>query len=315
MPDVFTFIGVDDVSPKLQNIRAELVATDAEVNKFSASSDKASGSTHKFTEKLTTFNTRTLAAKIGITALTFALVRYAKEAAKSVEETEKLNGMWETNRKNLQEFRNLLALTKSEVGDLTLDIENFLGRLANKINPGRVAIANLIAEWNKGAEEARKFAKEIDEWTVKNNQAINSINEHIDSLKLKTAVLKATNEVEKETLIINDELRQSEQKLDQQVKDKIITEEQARKKKEELRNASDMYIKTIKEEVYGIAKLTVKYDEFNKRIGGQGQTGTTSTNRKSRSNVVFDKISGKWYPINTRPPSASPDKVEIKSVA
>jgi len=104
----FKIFAIDDASPTLEKLRTNL--------------DKTVGSTSKLTDRLTTFNERTLVSKIGITALAFATVRYIDSAEEMAEKLENLSPALIKAKKDLDNYRSAVDDVKESVGKMALQV-------------------------------------------------------------------------------------------------------------------------------------------------------------------------------------------------
>ena len=194
----FKIFAIDDASPTLEKLRTNL--------------DKTVGSTSKLTDRLTTFNERTLVSKIGITALAFATVRYIDSAEEMAEKLENLSPALIKAKKDLDNYRSAVDDVKESVGKMALQVG---GATANLII--WASGTKWIIEMNRELERSINAANEAQKRQIElNNEmhqgwlvSLNSVENFIEGLKRKQQIESLSNDTDKLRLELTFKLQDS----------------------------------------------------------------------------------------------------------
>ena len=103
--------GEDRFTPTAKKVQAEAAKTGEAFKRMKDEGEKVSKTHNDLSEKLTTFNQRVLVNRIGITALTFAFIRFIQTSQEAAEKSDRLkdslhqtNVVLDQSRKSWKEF-------------------------------------------------------------------------------------------------------------------------------------------------------------------------------------------------------------------
>ena len=228
IPDLFTFIGVDDVSPVLDNIKSNIASTKDEVDKLDSSSDKLDKTTGNLVKRMTTLNTRMIAYRLSLTAVIFGIVRYTLEAEKAARASEETQKNLERELYLIQQNENAWAKFKNTVGETVIKVKaaNIDFAAENKIRQEAILLLQNEESFRKGslatreamikvivdeemAERELRIEKELsqiqdeknkkaeEERLISANNLIDALQRQKDASIIRNALMKEENELKR----------------------------------------------------------------------------------------------------------------------
>ena len=298
------FEGIDDVTPKLQSVKAEITEIDQVLNNLDQTNKRTSASQHDLSEKLTTFNERAVLSRIGITALTFATIRWLASAEQMAEKLPDLSGRLKDAKDNMDLARESLNNFKIEIGKVALELEGTFARVLGLVTSNMIQQREALDRLNQNYVEAYRRVFELH--NLETSALTNARN--------KLSLLNATSDSERDLIAIEQErqtvlnnaliLAQQEiegkekkgevtvkerQELDalgnvyDRITEKII--ENNKLKEEEIQKSKEN--KEAKEkEKEAVNSLAQGYDAMNRRIGGAQSLGGQVSARYSSFSTV-----------------------------
>ena len=249
MSEIFTFIGVDDVTPALKSIRSE-------TEKLDTSTKKLGNSTKNLGDRMLTLNPRMLAYKLGVTAAVFSTIQLIR----TIDELDKkLEHLDERTRKNVETFKEFNS-------DWQLMEANMQVFLADTLGPVLRGFDLMIAKMRGMTEEEYKLEQQRARGILKTKEEIEvgkkavdvafatidairesmaGYEEMLQTLDRQILVKKALTEQEKESLELTFALQDAQAKWREELinvanAEEIVAQrtENLKRKMEELKNAT-----------------------------------------------------------------------------
>ena|SRR3990167_3944887 len=255
---------IDDATPTLQKVKGGIQEIDVMMKRWDSTTKRVTRSKTTLIDKMTVFNQRIVLATISITALTLALIRYAKESIKAAEASERLKESLKEEIKTLDVMSLKHQKNKGDLGAFLITFKAWIADSGLFISVQEKA--NLTLELN---------TKIMDNYKKIVEETMNPLDEISKAVKDYEEKLKATGAAQE---FIN------------------LAVENYRKKLEDAKIAEEALIKTEEKHKEVVNSLAQGYDDLNKRIGGaQSLSGQVSARFTSTGNVVQDPITKMWY--------------------
>jgi len=246
MPDVFTFIGVENVTPALNKIKSGL----GEVDK----------KTKNFTDRLTTLNTRTIATRVGVTALAFSIVRLGASADETILKLKNLDDALANNARRVDELEQIYISFKielqklfvTEMGKWIQIWTTFAGAIQGLSEEQIRAKLTAFALKNELQDTTGVITKQFDATT----KLVTGYKDLITELERKNALSKETNDIDKQILEISFIIQDQVKLWEKAVKDGTLSGEAFIEMKKRLKQITDELIKSIRDEAKTVKEVT-----------------------------------------------------------
>ena len=247
---------------------------------------KSGKSAQTFSDRLSNVNERSIAAKIGITALIFQSIRFVNEAERMAESLDNLSPSLRQAKQDMDDMRESTKNAKEEFGKLVLFIESKAAVVFNLLIGNTKQYLDYLREIKQIAKEAADSQEHLRIVNEGLHQSwlsgLDSFEKFSNSLNRQIEINKQSSETDKLRLELTFKLIDSISELDT---NQTLYNERLVEGKRQI----EEYIRTINNQTEAEKRL-LEIKEKQARIQGGGITSITSRSGNIISTeAVFEK--------------------------